>query len=263
MRGKTWERADAIRELVRGRMEVCGPITASELSDMLILPRSEIEAALLALEAEGFVLRGKFRAARDGTGVVRPPIAGANSSTHDRPAARRNSAGLSRRIFIAFSSPGSALMRNIARKALKVCNLFWNNSTAASCRWPHGNQPSSPRVSTTTIRNGSIGFVFLVAIGWGRLSAPQNPNARAFAPLRTSPIALYQRENLQDWLRTGPAQIPATELSGAARTVFDTLAAGGRAFLHRTGASHRPAAFSSRRSFVATCRARPCHLRQL
>ena len=28
MREKTWERADAIRELVRGRMEVCGPITA-------------------------------------------------------------------------------------------------------------------------------------------------------------------------------------------------------------------------------------------
>ena len=27
MHGKTWERADAIRELVRGRMEVCGPIT--------------------------------------------------------------------------------------------------------------------------------------------------------------------------------------------------------------------------------------------
>src|SRR2546430_10120540 len=28
----------------------------------------------------------------------------------------------------------------------------------------------------------------------------QNPNARVSAPLRSSPIALYQRENLQDWL---------------------------------------------------------------
>src|SRR6185503_13815428 len=60
MHGKTWERADAIRELVRGRMEVCGPITLSELADTLVLQRSEIDAALLALEAEGFVLRGKF-----------------------------------------------------------------------------------------------------------------------------------------------------------------------------------------------------------
>src|SRR5438034_5079305 len=60
-RGKTWERANAIREMVRGRMEVCGPITVGELSDILILPGSEIDAALLALEGEGFVLRGKFR----------------------------------------------------------------------------------------------------------------------------------------------------------------------------------------------------------
>src|SRR5437870_1683846 len=59
--GKTWERANAIREMVRGRMEVCGPIAVGELSDVLILPGSEIDAALLALEGEGFVLRGKFR----------------------------------------------------------------------------------------------------------------------------------------------------------------------------------------------------------
>ena len=38
VRGKTWERANAIREVVRGRMEVCGPITVGELSDILILP---------------------------------------------------------------------------------------------------------------------------------------------------------------------------------------------------------------------------------
>ena len=61
VRGKTWERANAIREVVRGRMEVCGPITVGELSDILVFPGSEINAALLALEGEGFVLRGKFR----------------------------------------------------------------------------------------------------------------------------------------------------------------------------------------------------------
>ena len=57
---QTWERTDASRELLRGRMEVCGPVTANELTDILNLSHSEIDAALLALEAEGFVLRGKF-----------------------------------------------------------------------------------------------------------------------------------------------------------------------------------------------------------
>ena len=59
---KTWERADALRELVRGRMEISGPITVDSLTQFFHLPGSEIEQALLALEAEGFVLRGKFHA---------------------------------------------------------------------------------------------------------------------------------------------------------------------------------------------------------
>jgi len=76
-------------------------------------------------------------------------------------------------------------------------------------------------------------------IGWARLSAPQNPSARtrlrrgyggqASAPLRTSPIALYQRENLQHWLVLTRAN-SEMELSVAGRTLFDTLAAGGALF---------------------------------
>ena len=42
MDAKTWERVDAIRELLRGRMEVCGPITASELAETLVLKQPEI-----------------------------------------------------------------------------------------------------------------------------------------------------------------------------------------------------------------------------
>src|SRR5262249_37781975 len=66
-------------------------------------------------------------------------------------------------------------------------------------------------------------------IGWGRLTAPQNPNTRTNTPLRTSPIALYQRENLLHWLALTQANL-GTELSVAARTLFDTLADGGALF---------------------------------
>src|SRR5437899_11448648 len=59
-------------------------------------------------------------------------------------------------------------------------------------------------------------------VAWGRLSTPQNPNARASAPLRTSPIALYQRENLQDWLTLARPN-SAIELSIRSQTVFDAL----------------------------------------
>src|SRR5439155_18483912 len=66
-------------------------------------------------------------------------------------------------------------------------------------------------------------------VGWGRLSMAQNPNARASAPLRTSPIALYQRENLHDWLDVAQAK-SALELSVISQPVFEALQNGGALF---------------------------------
>jgi len=61
------------------------------------------------------------------------------------------------------------------------------------------------------------------------LTAPQNPNSRSGAPLRTSPIALYQRENLPHWLALTKTKLD-TELSSPGRTLFDTLAQDGALF---------------------------------
>ena len=60
---RNWEHSEAVRELVRGRMEVSGPMTQRALTELFQLPASEIEAALLSLEGEGFILRGKFHPA--------------------------------------------------------------------------------------------------------------------------------------------------------------------------------------------------------
>ncbi|MEO5657988.1 MAG: DEAD/DEAH box helicase, partial [Nitrospiria bacterium] len=60
-------REEADLELVRGRMEVSGPVTAGELAATVGLPVPRIEAALAALEHQGFVLRGRFRPRADET----------------------------------------------------------------------------------------------------------------------------------------------------------------------------------------------------
>ncbi|HKB62416.1 MAG TPA: DEAD/DEAH box helicase, partial [Burkholderiales bacterium] len=58
---KSWVREDAARELVRGRTEVLGPVTARGLADSLVLADTAlIDGALLALETEGKLLRGRF-----------------------------------------------------------------------------------------------------------------------------------------------------------------------------------------------------------
>ena len=49
-----------VRELVRGRLGIVGPTTAAVLAATMGVPENEVEAALVALESEGVVLRGRF-----------------------------------------------------------------------------------------------------------------------------------------------------------------------------------------------------------
>ena len=57
---RAWDRSDAVQEIVRGRLTASGPLTSRTLSDALSVPASDIDMALLALEAEGTAMRGRF-----------------------------------------------------------------------------------------------------------------------------------------------------------------------------------------------------------
>jgi ATP-dependent Lhr-like helicase len=228
VRGQTWELADAVREVVRGRMEVCGPITVGELSDILLLPGSEIDAALLALEAEGFVLRGKFRP--HGTKQEwcdRRLLARIHRLTIDR--LRAEIRPVSQQDFYRFlfawqradqehRVEGLEGLQSVLEQldGFELPLAAWESAVLAA-RVADYDPEWLDRLC------------FSGRIGWGRLSAAQNPSARTSAPLRTSPIALYQRENLQHWLVLARAN-SELELSVARRTLFDTLAAGGALF---------------------------------
>src|SRR5690606_27681506 len=50
------------REIVRGRLEALGPVTASELAAPLGLPPQALAVPLAALEQQGFAMRGRYRA---------------------------------------------------------------------------------------------------------------------------------------------------------------------------------------------------------
>src|SRR5207247_19508 len=59
-----WSRDGAVVELRRGRLTMVGPTTASALADPLALDEADADAALLALESEGAILRGRFTESR-------------------------------------------------------------------------------------------------------------------------------------------------------------------------------------------------------
>ncbi|HEV2665158.1 MAG TPA: ATP-dependent DNA helicase, partial [Blastocatellia bacterium] len=51
---------EGLVEILRGRLEAIGPVTAESLAETMALPVYAIESALMSLESEGFVMRGRF-----------------------------------------------------------------------------------------------------------------------------------------------------------------------------------------------------------
>ena len=225
---KAWERPEAIRELVRGRMEVCAPVTAEELAHVLELSRSEIDGALLGLEAEGFILRGKFRPdAAQQEWCDRRLLARIHRLTIDR--LRAEIQPVSSQDFYRFLFAWQRI--DSERRVEGAEGLQSVLEQLDGCELPLAGWESA--VLTARVVDYDPEWLdrlcFSGRVGWGRLSAPQNPNARASAPLRTSPIALYQRQNLQDWLILAGKDC-AIELSGTSQAVLDALQSGGALF---------------------------------
>ena len=61
---RAWTSEAALVELLRGRLAILGPTTATSLSDSIGLPLQAVDDALLTLESEGVVLRGSFTSPR-------------------------------------------------------------------------------------------------------------------------------------------------------------------------------------------------------
>ncbi len=225
---RTWERPDALRELVRGRMEISGPLTTASLANFFHLPASEIEQALLALEGEGFILRGKFHAnAQETEWCDRRLLARIHRLTLNRLRAEIQPVTVSefQRFLLAWQhvSPDHKLE---GPEGVEAVLTLLDGYEAPAAAW-------EPAVLASRVKEYTPQWLdqlcFTGRIGWGRLSPPQNIKARGFTPLRSSPIALFARGNLRHWLEL--ASPPAlTEFSSDTDAVLKTLTQGGAMF---------------------------------
>ena len=225
---QNWDRSAAIRELLRGRIEVSGPMSVRQLENILGLARSEIETALLGLESEGFVLRGKFHPnTTEQEWCDRRLLARIHRLTIDRLRAEIKPVSLQDfyRFLFAWQRAGPEHHVEGAEGLESVLEQL------DGCELPLAAWESAilPARVTDYDPEWLDRLCFSGRVGWGRLSAPQSPNARVSAPLRSSPIALYQRENLHAWLvLTQPNS--AIELSIVSHAVFEALQRGGALF---------------------------------
>jgi ATP-dependent Lhr-like helicase len=238
-------RDDALLALVTGWIAHLGPVTAEQLASLLGLPSSEIEVALLRMEAGGAILRGKF--------TDQGPWAGA-PAPHELEWCERR------------------LLARIHRLTVATLRKQIEPITAAQfmrwlLRWQHvapGTQVQGERATLEVLRQLQ-GFEIPAnawerqilarrvanydpqwldqlcltgAVGWGRLSphpATLDDSAagkRRVIPTSVAPITFFVREEA-DWMTShnpGVSRPEARGLSDGARQVLDFLRERGASF---------------------------------
>ncbi len=224
---KSWTREDAARELIRGRTEVLGPVTARSLADSLGLPETAlIDGALLALENEGKLLRGRFTAgAAQLEWCDRRLLARIHRYTLNR--LRAEIEPVSAADFMRFllhwqHVAGEQQLKGPEGLAAVVEQL--DGYEVAAGAWEH-------EVLAARVLDYVPDFIDRLClsgrVAWGRLS-PANGTGKA--PLRSSPIALMLRQHAGLW--RAAAEPEAGELGSEARAVYEALRSRGASFFH-------------------------------
>jgi ATP-dependent Lhr-like helicase len=249
---RQWTREDAARELVRSRMEVIGPATARQLADSLELSDTAlIDRALLALETEGRVLRGRFMP----PSLIPDPTAEGRKEMIADP---RLSEG---ELEAKTEWCDRRLLARIHRYTLNRLRAEIEPVTAADfmrflLHWQHlaadgklmgveGLAAVIEQLDGYEVAAGAWERDVLPArvcdygpeqidmlclsgrVAWGRLSPMENTGR---APLTSSPIALMPREHVTLWQRAARDGLEA--LTSEGRAVYDALHARGASFFH-------------------------------
>jgi ATP-dependent Lhr-like helicase len=235
---------EALVEILRGRLDGIGPATASQLAASLALPVTTVEAALLRLETEGFVLRGRFTPGIEDTEwCVRRLLARIHRYTLDRlrqeiePVSTTNfirflldwqhltpdrrvegQAGLAGLLeqLEGFEVPAAAWEGEILPARMAEYDPAWLDALCLSGRW-----------------------------SWARLTPPKlgPENGSSPRPIRSTPIALLQRRNLSMWNQLwSPSEAGQLRGSSAAQAVDAALNEHGASFftdlVERSGLLH-------------------------
>src|SRR5713101_2434284 len=233
-RAKTWTREDAIRELVRGRLEVVGPTTAADIVDAVGLPIGDVDFALGTLEHEGFALRGRFSAGVQGTEwCERRLLARIHRYTLDR--LRREIEPVAAADFLRFLfrwqrlAPGS---RAEGPEGLAAVLDVLDGYELAAGAWESEVVPARLMDYDPLWLDG---LCLSGEIAWGRLTATRNAEVgvrnRKAGPVRSTPIALFRRERGEIWRAGSPEIDPATlPLSSTAKAMLSAFEQRGALF---------------------------------
>ncbi len=258
-----WTKETALVEIVRGRLTGLGPVRAVDVAATLHLPQVDIDTALVALETEGYAMRGRFTPAAYGISAEERGAASAGSSA-DASATewcerhllarihrytvkrlRREIEPVSPRDFMRFLfewqhvAPGSQVS---GPDALAAVLAQLEGCEVAAASWESDILPA--RVAGYEI-SWLDDLCLAGRIAWSRLRAPtardaaDGAAARASGPVRATPIVLLQRRNMPSWTTLASSSQAMPTLSSRAQAVADELKNHGASFFDElTGSTH-------------------------
>jgi ATP-dependent Lhr-like helicase len=213
---------EALKELVRGRMESIGPVTVKAVAEYFRLPSSSIERALLALEAEGFVLRGKFHpGASETEWCDRRLLARIHRLTINRLRAEIQPVSVAdfQRFLLSWQHVLPERMMEQITGVEAILHLL-DGCELPAAAW-------EPAILAARVKDYDPRWLdqlcFTGRFGWGRLSPPAAQTSRGFPPLRSSPISIFSRENAVHWLElaTGPQAIFSSETESVLKALAE------------------------------------------
>jgi ATP-dependent Lhr-like helicase len=234
----TWGVEEALVEIIRGRLEGLGPVTVEQLVSSSGLNKLEIETALLRLEAEGFVIRGKFTPGVTETEwSARRLLARIHSYTLNR--LRQEIEPVASSDFIRFLLAWQKVAPDHQMEgpeSLKAIIEQLEGFEAPAAAWEGELLPArmveyDPAWLDALCLSGEVVWARLTPLS--RSTAVESgERTRGSGPVRNTPIALLRRKNFALWSSVFPQPAPTTtsEFSTTTQVVYDYLNTRGASF---------------------------------
>jgi ATP-dependent Lhr-like helicase len=223
-------REDAVSEILRGWFESSGPVTVAELAQRFALDEATIEIALIRLETEGQILRGRFR------GEVEEWC---NRRVLSR--IHRLTLGTLRREIEPVSTAQYAHFLQRWQHVAPASRLHGVDGTLHVIRQLEGFEIPAAAWEATVLPQRVAGYkpeyldklCYSGDVMWGRLSPHPALDAapevrRRIRPTKLAPIALFAREDAASLIVRNAFEREA--LSPAAREAYDEIERSGAPF---------------------------------
>ena len=231
-RNEPWTREDAARGIVQGRLQASGPTTAAQLGSLLGLDSGLVDAALGALEGEGFVLRGTFTpGSTDAEWCERGLLARIHRYTLNR--LRSEIEAVSAGDYIRFLldwQHAAPRARMVGPEGLAAIIEQLEGMEAGAAAWEADILPVRMEGYDPTWLDQ---LCISGRVTWSRRTPP---TGRASSPIRTSPIAFCRREHLRTWRFCSLSEEPfSADATLALRMLRDSGASFFDDIVHQTG----------------------------